>query len=143
VGRKSYVKLPLWSSENRSYVLREIPDKVIPPRGGKDSPQPRGWLLDFTGNKSILVDFEGGKVQTKAGGRTISEECATEVLILRGDDKLVVKSSVIDEADPDRKEHLANWDKWVKEVAARKASSEGSNEFAPRPPGGGGGDGGR
>ncbi len=139
IGRKSYVKLPLWSSENRTYVLREIPDKVNPPKNGKESPQPRGWLIDFSGNKAILVDFEGGKVQTKVSGKSVTEETATEMLVLRGDDRLVVKSSAMDESDPDRKDHISKWEKWVKEVAARKASAEGSNEFSPRPPGGGGG----
>ena len=29
VGRKQFIKLPLWSSETRQYLLRDIPDKVV------------------------------------------------------------------------------------------------------------------
>ena len=58
VGRKQFVKLPLWSSESQQYVLREVSDKVV-----KGKYQPRGWLVDFS-TKSVLVDFEGGRVKT-------------------------------------------------------------------------------
>jgi hypothetical protein len=141
IGRKQYVKLPLWSSENKMYILREIPDKVIPPRGGKDVPQPKGWLVDFS-TRSVLVDFEGGKVTTKVGGKTITEDVASELLIVRPDGKLIVKSSLQDEDDPNRKKIVSIWTKWVGEVEKRKVESSGSgpgDNFSPRPPGGGGG----
>lgn len=139
IGRKQYVKLPLWSSENKAYVLREIPDKVIQPKSGglKEPPQPRGWLMDFTSNRSILVDFEGGKVRTKAGGKDVTEEVGTEMLVLRGDGKLVVKKSAIDDLDKDRKSLVSDWEKWIKEVAARKVTtSDDTGGFSPRGPGG-------
>ena len=136
IGRKQYVKLPLWSSESMNYILREIPDKIVPKVGGKEHAQPRGWLMDFTSNKSILVDFEGGKVRTRVGGRDANEEVATEMLVLRGDGKLVVKRSTDTEEDKFRKDTIAGWEKWVKEVMARKASeSNDASGFAPRPPG--------
>jgi hypothetical protein len=140
IGRKQYVKLPLWSSENKMYILREIPDKVIPPRGGKDVPQPKGWLVDFS-TRSVLVDFEGGKVTTKVGGKTITEDVASELLIVRPDGKLIVKSSLQDEDDPNRKQIVSIWTKWVGEVEKRKveSSSGPGDNFSPRPPGGGGG----
>ena len=59
VGRKQYVKLPLWSSETQQYLLREMADKVV-----KGKYQPKGWLVDFS-TKSVLVDFEGGKVKSR------------------------------------------------------------------------------
>ena len=60
IGRRQYpVKLPLWSSESQQYVLREFADKVA-----KGKYQPKGWLVDFS-TRSVLVDFEGGKVKTK------------------------------------------------------------------------------
>ena len=137
IGRKTYVKLPLWSSETNSYVLREVPDKVIPKIGAKEPAQPKGWLMDFTNNRSILVDFEGGKVRTRIGSREVTEEVATEMLVLRPDGKLVVKRSTDAENDPFRKAIVADWDKWVKEVEARKTSSgDDSNGFSPRPGGG-------
>jgi hypothetical protein len=141
IGRKQYVKLPLWSSENTAYILREIPDDVIPPKGGKRSPQPRGWLIDFSNNKSILVDFEGGKVRTKVGSRDVTEEAGTEMLIYRPDGRLTVRRSVEDERDETRLGIVADWASWIKTVEARKASSaiEGDPGFSPRPPGPGGG----
>jgi len=140
VGRKSYVKLPLWSSETKAYVLREIPDKVIPKIPGlKEPAQPKGWLMDFTTNKSILVDFEGGKVRTKIGGKEVVDEVATEMLLLRPDGKLVVKRSLDTEADDVHKQILGDWEKWLKTVADRKASaSDDPSGFSPRPPGPGG-----
>jgi len=137
VGRKTYVKLPLWSSENKAYVLREIPDKVIPKVPGMKEPaQPKGWLMDFSSNKSILVDFEGGKVRTKIGSKEVSDEVATEMLLLRPDGKLVVKRSLDTEADPQHKEIVGDWEKWLKTVADRKASaSDDPSGFSPRPPG--------
>ncbi|MDT1107490.1 hypothetical protein, partial [Pseudomonas aeruginosa] len=56
VGRKQYIKLPLWSAESQQYQLREVGDKVLK---GKLQ-QPRGWLVDFS-TQSVLVDFEGGR----------------------------------------------------------------------------------
>src|SRR5262249_40045397 len=125
-----------------SYVLREVPDKIITQGTKKDVPQPRGWLLDFTSDRSVLVDFEGGKVKTKANNRDVTEEVASELLVLGSDGRLVVKTSQLDVKDPTRTEIVSVWDKWVKEGSARKASGDAGGEFAPRP-GGPGGDGGR
>ena len=136
IGRKQYVKLPLWSSENMSYVLRELPDKIVTRFGAKETSQPKGWLMDFTNNKSILVDFEGGKTRTRVGTKEVSDEVATEMLILRGDGKLVIKRSADAQADSDRKEIVGKWENWLKEVVARKDGGvDDGSGFAPRPPG--------
>jgi len=120
VGRKQYIKLPLWSSKDNQYVLREVADRSIV--GKKDVALPRGWLVDFT-TKSVLVDFDGGKVVTKsASGKTITEEVAAEMLIVRPDGKLFVKSTVQDETDENRRKIVGDWDKWVKEVEKRKVT---------------------
>jgi len=137
IGHKHYVKLPLWSSENKMYVLREVPEKVIPPKPNlKDPPQPRGWLVDFT-TQSVLVDFEGGKVVTKVPGKQpVTEDVGTELLIVRADGKLVVKNSMYDEKDENRTAIIGGWEKWVKEVEKRKTS--GTEETSPFAPKGGG-----
>jgi hypothetical protein len=136
IGRKQYVKLPLWSSENMTYVLREIPDRVIPKIGTKEPAQPKGWLMDFTNNKSILVDYEGGKTRTRVGTKEVTDEVATELLVLRGDGKLVVKRSEEAQQDPTRKEIVGKWEKWIAEVVSRRSlSSDDPGGFAPRPPG--------
>lgn len=124
IGKKTYVKLPLWSSETDQYVLRELPANVIP-RKGQASP-PKGWLVDFS-SKSVLVDFEGGKVKTKAsGGRTIDEDVGTELLIARPDGSLLVRTSLADTRDAFRIEASSSWNKWVKEVETRPAATTGT-----------------
>ncbi len=144
VGRKQFIKLPLWSAETQQYLLREVGDKVVK---GKVQ-QPRGWLVDFS-TKSVLVDFEGGRVKTKTnvkfddkgnvipGGRVIEEDAATEVLIVRPDGKLVVRSSHGDDADPSRKAITTEWARWVKEVEGRKSAGgtgDAPGEFDPKGP---------
>lgn len=147
IGRKQYVKLPLWSSEGTQYQLREIADKVFP----KAKEQPKGWLVDFTSNKSILVDFEGGRVKGRSPYRfdnsgqlvnqsrdRIEDDAATEVLILRPDGKLVVRNSAVDEADENRKTIASEWARWVGEVEKRKPvgggmmGGDGPGEFRPK-----------
>jgi hypothetical protein len=136
VGRKQYIKLPLWSSEANQYVLREVAEKVLTSK--KEVQQPKGWLVDFT-TKSVLVDFEGGHVVTRsAAGKSVTEDVATELLIVLPDGRLQVRSSLNDESDPNRKQITGGWDKWVKDVSQRKSPTEGKgggdNPF-DRPPG--------
>jgi hypothetical protein len=137
VGRKTYVKLPLWSSELQQYVLREVTDKVVK---GRD--QPKGWLVDFS-TKAVLVDFEGGRVKTRvnvrfdekgnltSSSRTIDEDAGTEMLIVRPDGKLVVRNSLVDEADEDRKAVTSKWAEWLKVVETRKAPTGDMGEMNP------------
>lgn len=139
VGRKHYVKLPLWSSIAQAYVLREIPDRVIPTRPGqKDATQPKGWMVDFS-TPAILVDFEGGSSRGRIGNKEVNEDAAAELLILRADGKLEVRKTQIDQNDPIRKRIVEMWTKWVK--AAEKRQSEGGSTpgggFSPRTPPGG------
>ncbi|VTT97190.1 Uncharacterized protein OS=Singulisphaera acidiphila (strain ATCC BAA-1392 / DSM 18658 / VKM B-2454 / MOB10) GN=Sinac_5121 PE=4 SV=1 [Gemmataceae bacterium] len=121
VGRKQYIKLPLWSSKDNQYVLREVADRTI--IGKKDINLPRGWLVDFT-TKSVLVDFEGGKVVTKSPvtGKSVTEDVAAEMLIVRPDGKLFVKNSLTDEVDENRRKIIGDWDKWISVVQQRRAT---------------------
>jgi hypothetical protein len=147
IGKKQIVRLPLWSSETQQYVLREITEKLV--RGAKF--QPKGWVVDFTENQSVLVDFSGGKVKTKSGftfdrdgklittnGRVIEEDAAAELLIARDDGKIVVRSSYQDNFDTNRKDILGRWTEWVKEVEKHKApgTTNEPNPFDPKKPGG-------
>ncbi len=147
IGRKQYVKLPLWSSETQQYLLREVADKIVGgPKATKDLPQPKGWLVDFS-TKSILVDFEGGKVKSKFNvgfddkgnvvqkTRQFEEEVATELLIVRPDGKLVVRSSKSDDIDENRKDVASKWSEWLKLVEGRKSPTTGMGEptgFEPK-----------
>ena len=58
-------------------------------------------------------------------------------MIVRPDNKLIVKSSAADEKNEERTKIVGAWEKWVKEVEKRRVAGEGGgNEFSPKPPGG-------
>lgn len=132
VGRKVYVKLPLWSSTQSAYMFREIAAVVPKDKGpaAKALPAvPQGWLIDFTADKSVLVDFEGGKIKTPYGPRgtaSVEDEVASELLIVQTDGKLVVRNSAVDAEDKIRKEYTAVWQNWLAEVAKVKAAGTGT-----------------
>ena len=132
IGRKHYVKLPLWSSVTTQYILREIAEKLITAKKGTQEPtQPKGWLVDFT-TRSVLVDFEGGRVRTRINNRDATEDVGTEMLILRADGKLEVKRSLDDEGAAERQKTVGEWEGWIKKVETRKEAGMG-DEFG-RPP---------
>lgn len=131
IGKKSLVKLPLWSSSVANYVLRELGGGIKVYGVPADS-QPKGWAVNFK-TKSLLVDFEGGKSVTKFGGRVLTEPTAAELLILRPDGKLVLKNSARDMADEERVKRNADWDKWIADVKDRKEVVPGSTTPAPNP----------
>ncbi len=135
IGRKQYLKLPLWSSELNQYVLREAPPEALP-TSKKDVKVnlPKGWLVDFT-SRSILVDYEGGKVKTNLAGKDIVEDVEPELFIVRPDGKVLVKSVKRDEQDENRKKIVEGWDAWVKVVETRKGptGSEETNPFLKKP----------
>ena len=54
--------------------------------------QPKGVLVDFD-HASLLVDYEGGKVRPQIADRGVDDEAVTELLILRPDGTLTVRSS--------------------------------------------------
>jgi len=117
IGKKTYVKLPLWSSENEKYVLRELPATAIKKKADKS--QPKGWLVDFS-SRSILVDYEGGRVRTKVGpGKSpIEEDVATEMLILTPDGAIQYRNSQADERSENRLTFAGKWKKWLQDVEA-------------------------
>jgi hypothetical protein len=137
IGRRHYVKLPIWSSENKSYVLREITTSAGK-TGPKELNQPKGWVVDFApGTPEILVDFDGGRVVTRQGVKSITEDVATELLILAPNGKLTVKKSLVDENNPDRKHITSVWNKWIADAERRKAAGTTAEDgFAPKPGGG-------
>lgn len=139
IGRRMLVELPLWKAAQGKYQLtppskkleRYWPDKV---------PSPAGRPVDFR-TTHVLMDFEGGKASAKVDDRSVSDEAATELLILRADGKLEVRKELTDAANPDRTLRDKNWKDWITEV--RKTSPVGAGGtpgtgFEP-PRGGGGG----
>jgi hypothetical protein len=135
VGRKTYVKLPLWSSEDSRYTLREIQTEKV--GKGKDAVAPKGWLVDFAG-RDVLVDFDGGKVTTRVGTKVVVEDVATDLLIARPDGRLVVRNSAADTANEERKRDTAEWAKWVRDVEANQSSGGAGGPGGFERPGAGG-----
>ncbi|MBX9583981.1 MAG: hypothetical protein K2X87_27085, partial [Gemmataceae bacterium] len=140
VGKRTFVKLPLWSSEQNQYVLRELGAEKA-----KGREQPKGWLVDFS-TRSVLVDFDGGRVRTKANGKTYDEEVTTDLLIARPDGGLLVRDAAVDDKDPTRQKIEKEWSEWVKRVEQNRpaAGVAGGNNPFDRPnrpglPGGGAG----
>jgi hypothetical protein len=124
IGKKTFIKLPLWSSEANQYVFREVPATVAK----KEKEQPKGWLVDFS-SRDILVDFDGGKTTTRLGvGRYVSDDVGTEMLILHPNGSLQVRRSAADTGDPNRKELTAIWEDWLKKVTDRPSPSSGNGE---------------
>lgn len=116
IGRRQLVELPLWSASQQAYVLRDLAGGVKI-AGVKN--QPKGWPVNFR-TLSVLVDFEGGKTKANLADRTITDDSATEVLILRPDGKLLVRNSAADREDPARKQRQDTWDSWLTRVKERK-----------------------
>lgn len=114
IGRKQLITLPLWSSQKVKYILQELPKyKVfgLPPK----KEQPKGVLVDFT-TSTVCVDYDGGKQSRVVGDRTVEDEGAVEMLILRPDGSVTVRNSGVDMANADRVERLKKWDEWIKRV---------------------------
>ncbi len=141
IGRRSMVELPLWSAGLANYVLRELAGGVKV-AGIKDPRnQPKGWPINFRpASPSVLVDFDGGRRVERVGDRTVSDDAAQELLIIRPDGKLVVRNSAEDMADKSREERNATWTDWLDRVKKRKTAMPAG---PGGPPGSGGGFGGR
>ncbi len=147
IGRRQLVELPLWSAGAENYVLRELSGGVKVYGMANQKNQPKGWPVNFH-TLSVLVDFEGGKTRTRVSDHDVTDEAATELLIVRPDGKLLVHNSKADEDDPLRTGRQKTWDEWLTRVRARK-DNEPSGPARPgdpfgrfKPGGGAGGPGG-
>jgi hypothetical protein len=79
----------------------------------------------------ILVDFDGGKRAHPADPKTVLADAPWEVLVYTADNKLVLRNSTSDTADPTRTSRVNEWEQWLKETA--------NAMNAARPSGGAGG----
>jgi len=141
IGRRQLVELPLWSSGIVNYVLRELAGGVKVAGLTNQKNQPKGWPINFR-TQSILVDFDGGKSKNRINDKDVFDDSASELLILRADGKLLVRSSADDMDEKDRAKRNNDWDDWLSRVKLRKDLSvtpaEGSGGTFIRPPTGGG-----
>jgi len=133
VGRKTYVKLPLWSSEENRYQLRELSSEKV--GKGAKADTPKGWLVEEFVGRDVLVDFDGGKVTTRVPGKSqLTEDVNTELLIVRPDGRLVVRNSQADMANKERKDDVDEWTRWQRavETAPTVSGAEGSPFARPK-----------
>jgi len=143
IGRKTYLQLPLWSAGVGNYTFRSLSDELKKTLGFSKTPQDssNGYFVQDFRTKNLLIDFNGGKSRESIGGRQITDEAASELLILREDGKIEVRSELADAALKDRQEREVLWTKWLSDVKARKDQYLGENPMGG--PGGGRTDGGR
>ncbi len=151
VGRRVPVELPLWRSAALNYVLPQGDTKSpIYPNWPKDTNNnkytlPKMRVLDFR-TKNVLVDFEGGHTNTKVGTLTLSDDSASDLLIVREDGKIEVRSESLDMADSPgsvataRKQREDAWNEWLKRIRQLKdtepaAGGSGSGFGSGRPGG--------
>jgi hypothetical protein len=133
IGRKQLITLPLWSSQKVKYILQELPKyKVfgLPPK----KEQPKGVLVDFT-TATVCVDYDGGKQSRILGDRSIEDDGAVEMLILRPDGSVTVRNAGVDMANADRVDRVKKWDEWIDRV---KKDTDAAGQLGP-PMGSGGG----
>ena len=131
----SFSPLMLWGARAVSAPSANARNAAILPKNpaGKEVAQPKGWLVNFT-TRSVLVDFDGGKVTTKSStsSRGVTEDAATELLIVRPDGKLLVKRSDTDDKDDFRQKTVSGWESWIDTVRKRVFTEAGGgmdNEF--------------
>jgi hypothetical protein len=114
IGRRTLVELPLWKAAQNKYQLTP-PNKKLVVSWPDTVPSPVGRPVDFR-TSHMLLDYEGGKASAKVDDRTVSDEAATELLILRADGKLEVRKELTDAKAPDRMTRDKNWKDWIAEV---------------------------
>ncbi len=142
VGKKVPIELPLWRSAALNYVLPQGDTKTpIYPNWPKDTNNnkytlPKMRVLDFR-TKNVLVDFEGGHTNTKVGNTTLADDSASDLLIVREDGKIEVRSEGLDmvEAAPGstptpRVQRDTAWKDWLKRVR-QVADTEPTSNFGP------------
>jgi len=157
VGKRVPVELPLWRSAALNYVLPQGDTKTpIYPNWPKDTNDkkhalPKMRVLDFR-TRSVLVDFEGGHTNTKIGTINIGDDSAAELLIVREDGKIEVRSESIDMLENTlptpptvRAQRDTAWQEWLERIRKLKdtepvAGPGSSGPFGSGRPGGGEGE---
>jgi hypothetical protein len=141
IARRALVELPLWSAGLNNYVLRDVGGgtKIM---GIKDPKHmPKGWPVPFN-TGALLVEFEGGKIKTKVSDKEINDEAETELLIIRPDGKVQVRSTAQDMADAQRVANTNRWNSWLdlvrqrKDTGTRAGGNNPGGDFGRSAPGG-------
>ncbi|MHB1422866.1 MAG: hypothetical protein ACYC3I_06670 [Gemmataceae bacterium] len=103
VGRKVKVDVPVWQYVRNAFIL-PTEEKTKGPGRKKTT----GIEVDFghesPENNAILVDFEGGRVNSPLPNIKVADESGIEVLMLSPDGKLLARNSALDTDNTERKE---------------------------------------
>ncbi|MEI7683784.1 MAG: hypothetical protein WCL32_02070, partial [Planctomycetota bacterium] len=152
VGRIVNVEVPVWDKTIAKYALGNtlvVAGKkkaiVQPPKGlGKFAPPKKekdemnvesvstGIPIDFaeTAPPAVLIDFDGGKKVVTMDGKSIRDDSASNLLILKADGRLIVRNNRTD-SDPDSdesKDRQSRVEEWKTKVGEFRTN-------APRVPG--------
>jgi hypothetical protein len=135
---KKTVKLPLWSPTQDNFFIGE------PPKSGSGTTRPApsskqpGVTIEF-GTRSLLVDFEGGRVSQRVKDKTVTDDAGMEVLVMSPNGRLELRVSTADDNDPLRNQVAKRWEEWVEEVKNNQAPATKpgeNNPFGSNRPGG-------
>lgn len=152
VGRIVNIEMPVFNKHLPDYVIprREtgpiVPKKIGFPFGKKADAEAKedpnsgavGIPIDFTETvpPAVLVDFDGGKKSAQFPGetRSVKDESASNLLILRPDGRLIVRNTRVD-SDPDSQENAVRQNRveeWKAKVRRfRVAPNPGASAPAP------------
>jgi hypothetical protein len=137
IGRKTLVQLPTWSAEKGYYTLKELPEGLKLKNSTSKDP-PKGWLVDLS-TDNILVDFDGGRFRGPIGEKTVTDESAEELLILKPDGTMTVRNSEYDRYFKPRDLRAKAWDAWVRQSELMTPNANQNNQpGGPGRPGSGG-----
>jgi uncharacterized membrane protein YgcG len=103
---------PPEDEQRRGRIKRFIPHQGIPVDFGTDP------LSDLAAGP-ILVDFDGGKKTAPNDPKTLLAELPYDVLIYSADNKLIVRNSVRDTDDPQRRDRYKDWEDWIVETRTK------------------------
>jgi hypothetical protein len=146
VGSWAEVPVPAWIPSRDRFIIAVHPDELKQARGRLSLRQHKGIPIDFAtdpvyGDRSLLVDFEGGEHKVTVNGRPASENGPVEMLVLDANGRLVVHNSRADTESKERQDRVDAWKKWVDYVrnqADDKTEKKEQDLFQKNPPGKGG-----
>jgi hypothetical protein len=140
IGRTVEMPVPVWKPTQNGFVFATPPADEERQGAIRRTIRHSGVMVDFAtdplseiGAGPILVDFDGGKRSHPTDPKTVLADTPWEVLVYTSDNKLVLKSSAKDTADPMRTARVNEWEQWLNETAVQTNAAKGDG----RGPGGG------
>jgi hypothetical protein len=132
LGKIHEVEIPVWITPLNRPGLAIHPDEQVQRKGQpKRIIKHKGVPVDFSAdpvyeNKALLIDFEGVDRIVGGGSRPPRHTGPVEMLILTADGRLIVRNSVDDTANQERKDRVTAWAAWLNYV--RNLADEDSSK---------------